>query len=203
MVGEGARNLVARALGPGAEADSGVDAAEAARLDEALRQFIGHYRQVCLDATRPYTRRIPELLEALAPRYPMSGVQDNKHFASPPPRPPRPRPPLPHRRRRRHPAHPQARPAGMRLLAERLAVPLAEMMLIGDSGSTPRRRTTPAAGSRLVTWGFVGKGQVERVQEQCDTEVIAKDPRALTLALPANSQPDLTPLFVGGVDSEL
>jgi phosphoglycolate phosphatase len=43
-VGDGARTLVARALGP----------AHAARVDEGVERFLAYYRRHLLDATRPY-----------------------------------------------------------------------------------------------------------------------------------------------------
>ena len=183
MVGEGARNLVARALGLGAEADSGVDAAEAARLDEALGRFFGHYREVCLDTTRPYPG-IPELLEALAPRYPMA-VCTNKperfthllldrlglapHF--------------PHVVAGDTLPTRKPDPAGMRLLAERLAVPLAEMMLVGDSGVDAATAGNAGCRFALVTWGFVRDGELERIREQCRPEIVASAPDELANAL--------------------
>ena len=44
LVGEGARRLVERALGP----------ERAALADEGVRRFLTHYREHLLDATRPY-----------------------------------------------------------------------------------------------------------------------------------------------------
>jgi phosphoglycolate phosphatase len=54
-VGDGARTLVARALGP---TDTG-------RIDAGVALFLAYYRQHLLDATRPYPG-IESLLEALA-----------------------------------------------------------------------------------------------------------------------------------------
>src|SRR3954467_7554500 len=45
MVGEGARLLVERALGPGFAPGE---------IDQALKRYLGFYDEVCLDATRAY-----------------------------------------------------------------------------------------------------------------------------------------------------
>jgi phosphoglycolate phosphatase len=183
MVGEGARNLVARALGLGPGAVSGADAAESAHLDEALSRFFGHYVEVCLDTTRPYPG-IPETLEALAPRYPMA-VCTNKpeRFTA-----------LLLDRLELAPYFPHVvagdtlptrkpDPAGMQLLAERLEVPLAEVMLIGDSGVDAATADNAGCRFALVTWGFVREGELERIRGQYEPELVAKDPPALGVAL--------------------
>jgi len=66
-VGEGARMLVRRALGP----------AHRDRLDEALALFLEHYGAHLLDATRPYPG-IPAALEALAAAGTALSVLTNK-----------------------------------------------------------------------------------------------------------------------------
>ena len=179
MVGEGARNLVARALGFGAGAVSGADAAGAARLDEVLGRFFGHYLEVCLDTTRPY-RGIPEMLEAFAPRYPMA-VCTNKpgRFTG-----------LLLDRLGLAPRFAQVvagdtlptrkpDPAGMRLLAERLEVPLAEVMLVGDSGIDAATAGNAHCRFALVTWGFVRECELERIRERRSPELTADTPNDL------------------------
>lgn len=181
LVGEGARNLVARALD--LEAAEAADADTAARLDEALARFFGYYERGCLDATRPYPG-IPEALQALAPRYPMALCTNKPERFT--------RRLLDHLDLARHLPHVVAGdtlptrkpdPAGMHHLAARLGVPLAEVMLIGDSGVDAA--TAAAAGCRfaLVTWGFAGEGEAARIRELCEPELVAADAPALLRGL--------------------
>ena len=67
MVGEGARTLVSRALGPEFPPE---------RFEEAFAAYRSFYAQVCLDETVPYPG-IPELLAEWAPRFPLA-VLTNK-----------------------------------------------------------------------------------------------------------------------------
>ncbi len=67
MVGEGARLLVSRALGPYFPPD---------RFEDAFATYRGFYQDVCLNETIAYPG-IPELLAALAPHYPLA-VLTNK-----------------------------------------------------------------------------------------------------------------------------
>ena len=69
-VGEGARVLVQRALGP----------AQQARLDEGLKVYLAYYGGHLLDHTRPYDG-IPEALAALAERSVVLSVLTNKPAA--------------------------------------------------------------------------------------------------------------------------
>jgi phosphoglycolate phosphatase len=179
MVGEGARNLVARAL------DLDPSSADAARLDEALARFFGHYEEACLDTTRPYPG-ILEALEALAPRYPLA-LCTNKperftrllidHLGL--------GPYFPHVVAGDTLPSRKPDPAGMRLLAERMRAPLAEVMLVGDSRVDAQ--TAAAAGCRfaLVTWGFAGAGEEARIREACRPEIVAADAQDLLQALQA------------------
>jgi phosphoglycolate phosphatase len=145
MVGEGARLLVERAFGPDLPPEG---------LDEALVRYLAAYREVCLDETRPYSG-IPELLAALAPRYPLAllsnkgeelsrlilrGLDLDAHFRavlggdSLSTRKPD--------------------PAGLLLLAERLGVPVDRLLMVGDTRidcETARAAGCPFA---LVEWGF-------------------------------------------------
>jgi len=145
MVGEGARLLVERAFGPDLPPEG---------LDVALVRYLAAYREVCLDETRPYPG-IPELLAALAPRYPLAllsnkgeelsrlilrGLDLDAHFRevlggdSLSTRKPD--------------------PAGLLLLAERLNVPIDRLLMVGDTRidcETARAAGCPFA---LVEWGF-------------------------------------------------
>jgi phosphoglycolate phosphatase len=183
MVGEGARNLVARALGLGPGAVSGADVAESARLDEALGRFFGHYVEVCLDTTRPYPG-IPETLEALAPRYPMA-LCTNKperftrllldHLGL--------APYFPHVIAGDTLPTRKPDPAGMKLLAARLAVPLAEMMLVGDSGVDAATADNAGCRFALVTWGFVREAELESIRERGAPELTVDSPADLARSL--------------------
>jgi phosphoglycolate phosphatase len=184
MVGEGARNLVARALGRGPEAAAGGgDAETAARLDEALGRFAQHYGEVCLDTTRPYPG-VPEMLAAVAARYPLA-VYSNK----------------PERFTRfllerlgleRFFAHVlggdslatrKPDPAGLRLLAGRLGAPLAEVLLVGDSRVDAAAAAAAGCRFALVTWGFATPEEADRIRATHRPELVAADPPALAAAL--------------------
>jgi len=145
MVGEGARKLVERALAP--EDDPQV-------VERALAGYLADYEEVALATTRPYAG-VPEMLARLAPAYPLALLSNKGEAIS--------------RRilealglapffnvvlggdslptRKPH-------PAGLRLAAERLEVPAADLLLIGDTWIDAA--TAAAAGSRflLVEWGF-------------------------------------------------
>lgn len=147
MVGEGARTLVQRAFGPDLPAR---------RSDEILPRYLAAYREVCLDATRPYPG-VPEMLATLAARYPL-GLLSNKGEElsrlildglglggffravlggdSLPTRKPD--------------------PAGLRHLAALLGAPAERVLLVGDTHIDAE--TARAAGCRfaLVEWGFPG-----------------------------------------------
>jgi phosphoglycolate phosphatase len=144
-VGDGARVLVQRALGPAHED----------RLDEALAAFLARYGEHLLDATRPYDG-IPELLAALAARGVRLSVLTNKPVAmsrrildglgllgrfvevvggdSLPTRKPD--------------------PAGVHHLRARTGTAAARTLLVGDSGIDVR--TACAAGVAFcgVAWGL-------------------------------------------------
>lgn len=145
MVGEGARVLVERALAgdvpPG-------------EIDSALARYQGHYREVVLDTTLPYPG-IEDMLAALSPVYPMAVLSNKGEEMT----------------RFLLEALGLGRffrevvggdslstrkpdPAGLALLAERLAVPLSSLMLVGDSAVDAA--TAREAGCRFarVDWGF-------------------------------------------------
>jgi phosphoglycolate phosphatase len=155
MVGEGARLLVERALGPGFPPE---------RIDEALGRYHGHYSDVCLDETRPY-EGVVEMLEALAMRYPMAllsnkgegfsrrildGLDLSRFFQevlggdSLPTRKPD--------------------PAGLHLLAERLGLPVQQLMLVGDTWIDAETAHNAGCAFALVEWGFPRPPKLEDVR---------------------------------------
>jgi phosphoglycolate phosphatase len=145
MVGEGARLLVERAFGADLPAE---------RLDEVLVRYLAAYREVCLDDTRPYPG-IPEMLTTLQERYPLALLSNKGEELS--------------RLILRglgldayfreilggdSLATRKPDPAGLRLLAERLGVPVERALLVGDTRidcETARAAGCPFA---LVEWGF-------------------------------------------------
>ncbi|HEX6902115.1 MAG TPA: HAD-IA family hydrolase [Thermoanaerobaculia bacterium] len=156
MVGEGARLLVERALGPDFAPDE---------VDQALARYLDHYRDVCLDTTRPYPG-IEEMLGVLAERYPLA-LLSNKGEAlsrrileglglahcfreilggdSLPTRKPD--------------------PAGLRLLAERLDVPIESLLLVGDTWIDAETAKAAGCAFALVEWGFPRPPKAEDVQD--------------------------------------
>jgi phosphoglycolate phosphatase len=165
LVGEGARVLIERAFssdwGPGLPPE---------RIDEALAIYLGHYRDVCLDETRPYPG-IEEMLEALSAAYPMAllsnkgeelsrivlrGLGLDRWFReilggdSLPTRKPN--------------------PAGLRLVAQRLGVAPASLLMVGDTridAETARNAGCPFA---LVEWGFPRPPGIESLQADLRVE---------------------------------
>lgn len=160
MVGEGAKLLVFRALGG--------DAPEQI-LERALATYLDHYRDVCLDTTRPYPG-IEALLETVAARYPMAllsnkgealsrrildGLGLSRFFReilggdSLPTRKPD--------------------PAGLLHLARRLEVPPERLLMVGDTwvdAVTARNAGCPFA---LVEWGFPRAPTPEELQPELRT----------------------------------
>jgi len=144
-VGEGARMLITRALG-----DEYAD-----RIEEGLREFFAFYRAHLLDHTRPYNG-IPALLAGLRARRVGCSVLTNK----------------PEQMSRRileglgliaffdivvggdSLAVRKPDPAGVMHIAERACVPLARILLVGDSGTDARTATAAGVAFCGVTWGF-------------------------------------------------
>ena len=145
MVGEGARLLVERSLGPGFPPE---------RVDEALAHYLEHYRDLCLETTRPYPG-VEEMLAELGRRYPLAllsnkgealsrkildGLGLSSRFReilggdSLPTRKPD--------------------PAGLRVLAERLGVPIGDLMLVGDTWVDAETARNAGCAFALVEWGF-------------------------------------------------
>lgn len=155
MVGEGARLLVERALGPGFPPD---------RIDEALARYLEHYSEVCLEQTRPYPG-VEEMLETLSASYPLAllsnkgealsrkvlaGLGLDRFFReilggdSLPTRKPD--------------------PAGLHLLAARLGVPVERLMLVGDTWIDAETAHNAGAAFALVEWGFPRPPKLEEVK---------------------------------------
>lgn len=170
MVGEGARLLVERALGPDFPPD---------RVDQALARYLDHYWEVCLDTTRPYPG-IEEMLASLAERYPLAllsnkgealsrtildGLGLSRHFReilggdSLPTRKPD--------------------PAGLHLLAERLGVPIESLLLVGDTWVDAETARVAGCPFALVEWGFPRPPKLEEVR----ADVRAAKAEDLTAAL--------------------
>jgi phosphoglycolate phosphatase len=166
MVGEGARLLVARALG--VEAAIALDGP-----DGALSRFYARYDEVLLATTRPYPG-IPELLAALAPRLPLA-VLSNKPggftrrvlaglglagaFAAvvggdgPYPRKPD--------------------PAGLRALAAGFGAPPERVVLVGDSAIDAETAARAGAPFALVAWGLPAPAEREAIVRRWAPPVVA------------------------------
>jgi len=145
MIGEGARNLVRRALG-GEPADE--------PLERALASFYRHYEGECTRRTRPFPG-IDELLAELAPRLPLALVTNKPERFS--------RKIVEHlgwggrfepliggdSLRSRKPD-----PAGLFAVCSRHNVAAGELVLVGDSAVDAA--TAAAAGASFVwaEWGF-------------------------------------------------
>lgn len=154
MVGEGARLLVERALGPGFSPD---------QVDQNLKKYLAVYDEVCLDATRAYPG-VEALLAELGPRYPLA-LLSNKGEAfsrkildglkltgffreilggdSLPTRKPD--------------------PAGLHILAGRLEVPVERLLLVGDTWVDAETAHNAGCTFALVEWGFPQPEKLEGV----------------------------------------
>ena len=145
MVGEGARLLIERALGPGFPPDE---------IDRALERYLAYYWDVCLETTRPYPG-VDVMLDGLAGRYPLAllsnkgealsrrildGLGLTAHFRqvlggdSLPTRKPD--------------------PTGLRVLADRLGVPVERLLLVGDTWVDAETARNAGCLFALVEWGF-------------------------------------------------
>lgn len=154
MVGEGARLLIERAL----------PEISPQRIDEALAAYLKHYRDVCLDQTRPYPG-VEEMLARLAPSYPLAllsnkgeelsrivlrGLGLDRFFReilggdSLPTRKPD--------------------PSGLRLLAERLGVPAERVLLVGDTRIDAETARQAGCLFALVEWGFPRPADAEALR---------------------------------------
>jgi phosphoglycolate phosphatase len=155
MVGEGARLLVERTLGPGFAPDP---------IDAALASYLRHYEEVCLDETAAYPG-VEEMLVALGRRYPLAllsnkgealsrkildGLGLSRFFAeilggdSLPTRKPD--------------------PTGLRVLAERLGVPVERLLLVGDTWIDAETAHNAGCTFALVEWGFPRPPKLDGIQ---------------------------------------
>jgi phosphoglycolate phosphatase len=155
MVGEGARLLVERALGPEVPPD---------QVDAALARYLRHYEEVCLDETAAYPG-IEEMLVALGHRYPLAllsnkgealsrrildGLGLSRFFAeilggdSLPTRKPD--------------------PAGLRVLAGRLGLPVERLLLVGDTWIDAETAHNAGCAFALVEWGFPRPPKLDGIQ---------------------------------------
>jgi phosphoglycolate phosphatase len=151
MVGEGARLLVERALGP---EQFSPEQFSPEQIDAALARYLGHYAEVCLDETRAYPG-VEEMLATLSGRYPLAllsnkgealsrkvldGLGLARHFReilggdSLPTRKPD--------------------PTGLRVLAGRLGVPVDRLLLVGDTWIDAETAHNAGSPFALVEWGF-------------------------------------------------
>jgi phosphoglycolate phosphatase len=155
MVGEGARLLVERALGPGFPPD---------QIDQAYASYLRHYGEVCLDETAAYPG-IGEMLADLAGRYPLALLSNKGEAFS--------RRILDSLGLTRFfveilggdslPTH-KPDPAGLRVLAERLGVPLARLLLVGDTWIDAETAHNAGCAFALVEWGFPRPPQLDAVK---------------------------------------
>jgi phosphoglycolate phosphatase len=174
MVGEGARVLIERAVGGELPTEL---------LDEALARYLAHYDAVCLDATRPYPG-IPEMLADLAATFP-TALLSNKGEAlsrkvlaglglagyfqevlggdSLPTRKPD--------------------PAGLRLLAGRLGVPVADLMLVGDTRIDAETARAAGCSFALVEWGFPRPPRLDGVLDEVAADLRIAEAGELTRSL--------------------
>ena len=173
MVGEGARLLVERALGPGFSSD---------QIDQNLKKYLGYYDEVCLDATRAYPG-IDVMLAELARRYSLA-LLSNKGEAfsrkildglgltgffreilggdSLPTRKPD--------------------PAGLQILAGRLGVPLKDLLLVGDTWVDAETAHNAGCAFALVEWGFPRPEKLEGVVADLRVKTAAELAAALAMA---------------------
>src|SRR3954454_25076821 len=173
MVGEGARLLVERALGPGFSPEA---------VDRALKRYLGFYDEVCLDATRAYPG-IETLLAALGRKYSLA-LLSNKGEAfsrkildvlgltnffreilggdSLPSRKPD--------------------PAGLHILAGRLGVPVERLLLVGDTWVDAETAHNAGCAFALVEWGFPRPANLESVKADLRVKTAAELEAALEMA---------------------
>lgn len=153
MVGEGARLLVERALPERPD-----------QVDHALARYLEHYEQVCLETTRPYPG-VPEMLGSLSARYPLALLSNKGEALS----------------RKILDGLDLARffreilggdslatrkpdPGGLRLLAERLKVPVERLLLIGDTWIDAETAHNAGCAFALVDWGFPKPPELDAVK---------------------------------------
>ncbi len=168
MVGEGARLLVERALPERPD-----------QVDHAFASYLGHYAQVCLETTRPYPG-IPGMLESLSARYPLALLSNKGEALS----------------RKILDGLGLARffrevlggdslatrkpdPGGLRLLAERLKVPVERLLLIGDTWIDAETARNAGCAFALVEWGFPKPPELDAVKADLRAATAGELARAL------------------------
>lgn len=178
MVGEGVRVLVAQALRRHPEGESVPEP-----LDEAVERFFRYYDDLCLETTEPYAG-VEGMLAELAEHYPMSlytnkperftrkilaGLELDRYFPellggdSLPSRKPE--------------------PPGVRLLAERLGVPVASTMLVGDSLVDAATARSSGCRFAFAEWGYADYDERSEVRDRHRPEIKAANPAQLARRL--------------------
>lgn len=146
FVGNGARNLMLRALEGRAD------------VDEALAAFHAYYDVHCIGKTRPYAG-IPEALAALGERYPMAIVTNKPHSAAKP---------LcqlyfPGLYARGEVAGTPRKPAPDSLYAAMEAIGADTCVYVGDSEVDIATAKNAGVPCLAVLWGFRDRADLERV----------------------------------------
>lgn len=155
MVGEGARLLVERALGPGSTPEE---------MDRALARYLVHYDEVCLETTEPYPG-VSEMLASLSKRYPLALLSNKGEALSrkildglglaPLFREILGGDTLPTRK---------PDPSGLLLVAKRLAIPAGKLLLVGDTWVDAETAKNAGCPFALVEWGFPRSPKLDGVQ---------------------------------------
>lgn len=144
MVGEGARVLVRRALPAGRPREE---------LKSAVASYLAHYAEVCLDTTRPYPG-VPAMLATLAPSFSLAVLTNKGEELS--------RRILAGLGLERHlrevvggdtlPTR-KPNPGGVFLLADRLGIPVDQLLVVGDSPIDARTAHAAGCAFVLALWG--------------------------------------------------
>jgi phosphoglycolate phosphatase len=145
MVGEGARMLVRRALPPGTSKDD---------AREALGRYLEHYIDVCLATTVAY-KGVAAMLASLAPSYALAVLTNKGEHLS--------RHILIGLGLERHlreivggdslPTR-KPNPGGVYLLADRMAIAVQDLLLVGDSEVDARTAHAAGCPFALAEWGI-------------------------------------------------
>ncbi|MEO8504960.1 MAG: HAD-IA family hydrolase [Acidobacteriota bacterium] len=151
MVGEGVRVLLERALPD----------LPPTQFEDALESYLRHYEQVCLDSTFAYPG-IPHLLSLAADRLPLAVLTNKPESMS--------RRILDHLGLLPHfkvviggdtlPVR-KPEPETIAAVAQKLAVRVSTLTLIGDSLTDAATAKAAASGLILVSWGFRPRSELE------------------------------------------